>query len=80
MDVNELAGQLVAFYFIPENTHPSFDNRVNLDDPRMRALLRRIHGRGHEIGLHPGYNTYRHPEAFARSGLDHRLVQNQVQE
>ncbi|MCC7280007.1 MAG: hypothetical protein IT487_17040 [Chromatiaceae bacterium] len=37
-----------------------------MDDPRLRALLREIHARGHEIGIHPGYHTYRHPEALAR--------------
>ncbi|WP_201220474.1 polysaccharide deacetylase family protein, partial [Halochromatium roseum] len=67
MDLNERASRAVAFYFIPENTHPKLDNRVSLDDPRLRALLRQIHARGHEIGLHPGYNSYRHPEAMTRS-------------
>jgi hypothetical protein len=67
MDVNEQAGRSVAFYFIPENTDPIFDSRFDLDQPRMRALLRDIHTRGHEIGLHPGYNTYCHPDAMARS-------------
>jgi hypothetical protein len=33
----------------------------------MRALLCTVHARGHLIGIHPGYNTYRHPDAFARS-------------
>ena len=30
------ASRAVAFYFIPENTDPRLDNRVSLDDPRMR--------------------------------------------
>ncbi|TQE92672.1 MAG: hypothetical protein FKY71_19465, partial [Spiribacter salinus] len=30
-------GLAVAFYFIPENTDPKLDNRVSLDDPRLRA-------------------------------------------
>ncbi len=67
MDVNERVEREVAFYFIPENTDPRLDNRESLDQPRMRALLRHIHTRGHEIGIHPGYNTYRHPEALYRS-------------
>lgn len=67
MAVNERAGRPAAFFFIPENTDPKLDNRVSLDDPRLRALLREIHARGHEIGLHPGYNTYQHPEAMTRS-------------
>ena len=74
MDVNERAGRAVAFYFIPENTDPRLDNRVSLDDPRLRALLREIHARGHEIGIHPGYQTYRHPEALARSVATLRRV------
>jgi len=49
--------------------------RVSLDDPRLRALLREIHARGHEIGIHPGYHTYRHPEALARSvATRHRVL------
>jgi hypothetical protein len=67
MDVNENAGRSVAFYFIPENTDPKLDNRVSLDDPRMRSLLREIHSRGHEIGVHPGYNTYIYSDTLAKS-------------
>lgn len=67
MDVNEKAGNQVAFYFIPKQTDQKMDNDVSLGDPRMRALMRTIHMRGHEIGFHPGYNTYKHPEAFAQS-------------
>ncbi len=67
MDVNERAGRAVAFYFIPENTDPRLDNSVSLDDPRMRTLMREICARGHNIGIHPGYNSYRHPEAMSRS-------------
>jgi hypothetical protein len=64
----------VAFYFIPENTDARLDNRVNLDDPRMRDLLRAIHAHGHEIGIHPGHYTFRHPKAMARSVAHLRLV------
>lgn len=67
MAVNERAGRAVAFNFIPENTDPRFDDGLGLDDPRLRALLREIHARGHEIGIHPGYQTYRQPNTFTRS-------------
>jgi hypothetical protein len=67
MDVNEKAGNQVTFNFIPERTDGAMDNAPSLDDQRMRALLRTVHARGHLIGIHPGYNTYRHPDAFARS-------------
>lgn len=67
MDINEQAGNQVAFFFIPEQTDPRMDNSAHLDQPRMRGLLRTIHYRGHEIGIHPGYNTYQHPVAFKQS-------------
>jgi hypothetical protein len=59
MEVNERAGNMVAFYFIPEITDPVRDGRCSLDDTAVRAMLRRVYLRGHEIGLHPGYNSYR---------------------
>jgi hypothetical protein len=74
MSVNERAGRPAAFYFIPENTDTRLDNRVSLDDPRMRALLREVYARGHEIGIHPGYNTYRHPAAMCGSVATLRRV------
>lgn len=73
MDVNEKAGNRMAFYFVAEWTHDR-DTRVRLDSRRMRSLLREIHQRGHEIGLHPGYQTYRTPDAFARSTATLRRV------
>jgi hypothetical protein len=67
MDVNDKAGNQVTFNFIPEPTDSAMDNAPRIDDRRMRELLRTVHARGHLIGIHPGYNTYRHPDAFARS-------------
>lgn len=67
MDINELAGNQVAFYFIPENTDPLLDTDFSLKQPLMRELLRSIHARGHEIGIHPGYNTYKHLDTFTHS-------------
>jgi len=67
MDVNEKAGNQVTFNFIPAPTDSSMDLAPSLDDPRMRWLLRTVHARGHLVGIHPGYNTYRHPTVFARS-------------
>ncbi|CAM3613785.1 polysaccharide deacetylase family protein [Halomonas lysinitropha] len=74
MDVNEEAGRSVAFYFIPEPSDPRFDRSTSLDDPRMRGLLRRIHDRGHEIGVHPGYSSYTDPSVMARSVATLRRV------
>lgn len=58
MNVNEKAGNQVAFYFITAHSHPTLDGCYNMDEPVIRDLLRRIAVRGHEIGLHASYNTY----------------------
>lgn len=67
MDATEAEGLSMAFFFIPEVTDPRKDNPLPLEDPRTRDLLRQIHGRGHEIGLHPGYNTFRDSAAMRTS-------------
>ena len=77
MDVNEQAGRQLTFNFIPVPTDGAMDNAPRVDDARLRALLRIIHCRGHLIGIHPGYNTYRYPEAFARSVATLRRVLEQ---
>jgi hypothetical protein len=62
MDQSERLGLQSAFYFITAQTAGPIDGTYSIDDPFMRALLRRIHRRGHEIGLHPSYNAFRDPE------------------
>lgn len=60
MDASERRGLRTAFYVIADETIYS------LDDPKVRELLRRIHRRGHELGLHPGYSSFRDPEELRR--------------
>lgn len=71
MDTSEAAGICSAFYFICGRTNPSLDAQYEPEHPAIRHLMRRIHHRGHEIGLHPSYDTYAHPERIVREG--HRL-------
>ena len=73
MSVNEEAGNKVAFYFIPGGEHP-LDAMYNMDEKVIRKLLREIHQRGHEIGLHPSYNTFRHPQALQNEANTLRRV------
>ncbi len=54
-----------AFYFICGRTYPARDARYDIRHPAIRELMRRIHVRGHEIGLHPSYNTYKRPDIIA---------------
>lgn len=62
MDISDSRNLKSAFYFICGQTHPGYDADYKLEHPAIRALLRRIHDRGHEIGLHPSYNTFQKPQ------------------
>jgi hypothetical protein len=53
-----------AFNFICGKTQEDKDADYEIEHPLMRNLLKRIHERGHEIGLHPSYNTLRNPFAL----------------
>ncbi|WP_041483400.1 polysaccharide deacetylase family protein [Thioalkalivibrio paradoxus] len=66
MEVSERYGLASAFYFIAGRTDPRKDGDYEVEDPAIRHLLRRIHTRGHEIGLHPSYATYRSADLVAR--------------
>ena len=60
MDVNEAAATSpVTFFFKAGHSSPRFDRRYSLAEPVIERMLARIHGRGHEIGLHPSYATFR---------------------
>lgn len=61
MDQSERSGLVSSFYFICGHTDPH-DADYQPEDPRIRRLMRHIHGRGHKIGLHPSYGTYKRPE------------------
>ncbi|USG67135.1 polysaccharide deacetylase family protein [Brevibacillus ruminantium] len=64
MNVCERQGLQTAFYFIAGHTAGQIDGLYHLEDEWIRKLLRRVHERGHEIGLHPSYHTYRDPAAL----------------
>lgn len=64
MDISDRHGLISAFYFICGRTTPQLDADYEPEHPAIRGLMRRIHQRGHEIGLHPSYNTYQTPCAI----------------
>lgn len=66
MSVSERQGLRSAFYFIAGHTAGKIDGLYHLEEPWIRRLLRRVHARGHEIGLHPSYHTYRDAAALNR--------------
>lgn len=65
MDQSERHGLTSAFYFICGRTDSLKDADYEIEHPAIRHLLRTIHSRGHEIGLHPSYNTYLNATALA---------------
>jgi peptidoglycan/xylan/chitin deacetylase (PgdA/CDA1 family) len=66
MDVSEANNLKSAFYFICGRTNPAKDADYEPEHPAIRNLMRRIHDRGHEIGLHPSYGTFQKPELIAQ--------------
>lgn len=74
MDVSDRHGLRSAFYFICGRTDASKDAGYEPEHPAIRDLMRHIHQRGHEIGLHPSYNSYQTPQVIAAEAARLRLV------
>jgi hypothetical protein len=70
MDTSEQAGLRSAFYFMAGATDARFDSGYALDDEWIATLLQRVHARGHEIGFHPSYGTFRNIDAL-RTEFEH---------
>ena len=68
MDVSESLGIHSAFYFMAGCTNPKFDAQYSITDPPITNLMKNIHSRGHEIGLHPSYETYLRPDLIFEEG------------
>lgn len=64
MKISEKKGLTSAFYFICGRTEKSKDADYEIEHPLIRNLIRKIHSRGHEIGLHPSYGSYKKPEVI----------------
>src|SRR5690625_3232914 len=66
MTLSEDRGLKSAFYFIADHTAGPIDGKYELQDAFIVDLMKEIHMRGHEIGLHPSYYSYRNPGQIAR--------------
>jgi len=67
MKVNDDAGNKVAFYFIPIQTDLNWEDPNDVRSDKISVLLKHISDSGHEIGFHPGYNTFRFYQNFQDS-------------
>ena len=59
MDISERNGLISCFYFITDHSGGFLDGDYSITNPLIKKLLRHIHERGHEIGLHSSYYTYK---------------------
>lgn len=73
MDVSEANNLTSAFYFICGRTS-KLDASYEPEHPAIRELMRRMHQRGHEIGLHPSYGTYQKPQLIKQEADRLRAV------
>ena len=59
MSTLESQGHRGIFYFIPSSGRTQFDCTYSLTERRMQELLKSLTDRGHQIGMHGSYLTYR---------------------
>lgn len=65
METSERHGLRSQFYFMAGTNREDVEFRYRITDRPFAQVLRRIHDRGHDIGLHAGYETYRSSERMA---------------
>jgi hypothetical protein len=65
MDVSDRHGVRSAFYFLAHRDEGARAGPYLFERPWVRSLIGRIAGRGHEVGLHPSFGTYRDPARIA---------------
>jgi hypothetical protein len=73
MGVNEAAGNVVSFYFIPAASNLKYDMGYSIRDQVVVSMIKEIHARGHLIGIHPSYDSHFSEE---RIRYEHRLLQS----
>lgn len=76
MDVSEINNIKSAFYFLCGRTDNDRDADYEAEHAVIRELMNRIHTRGHEIGLHPSYNTYQNKDLLINEFLRLKKVCN----
>ena len=63
MTESESRGLKSSFYFLPSSS-PEMQIKYPVTIPEMKGLLKDIHRRGHEIGVHGFYGTYLDKKTF----------------
>ena len=58
-DTSSTIGIKSIFFFICGRTEPKFDADYDIKNPIIMGLITEISNRGHALGLHPSFNTYK---------------------
>lgn len=66
MDTAERHQLTSVFYFFAGRTNELYDGNYELSHPAIRSLLKKIVIRGHALGIHPSYETFRNASATKR--------------
>jgi hypothetical protein len=69
MSTLESHGHRGIFYFIPTSGTTQFDCTYSLTERRMQELLKSLSDRGHQIGMHGSYTTYRNAALMKRERM-----------
>lgn len=64
MDLSDSVGLKSTFYFFAGRTSAEFDAQYDLSDHSIGMLMARIHQRGHLLGLHGSYESFRCPDVL----------------
>jgi len=59
MDISEVNGLRSAFYFISSKGNYKYGGNYDIGHPKIRQLLHEINNRGHEIGFHANFCSYK---------------------
>ena len=65
MSFSEKTGVKSYFFFMTGGKN-SYDAKYRLNDKRIKDIVARIQGRGHNIGLHPSYDAYKNLELLSK--------------
>ncbi len=76
MDSNERFGNIVSFYFIAKQTS-KLDGFDKFNSSKIRNLLNEIFTRGHKVGVHPGYETFKNSDYFKKTIDEFKKVLNE---
>jgi hypothetical protein len=66
MSLSEKNNLVSTFNFIAGHTAGTIDGFYSMAEPYIRNLLYEINERGHEIGIHPSYNSYEDASIIAK--------------